>query len=178
MSAGECRFCKQPLSETFVDLGMSPLSNAFLQPQHAAAMEKFYPLHAYVCGACHLVQVAAFEKPRAYFQRHLYFSSYAESWLRHVEIYARTMIARFGIGPSSEVVEIASNDGYLLQFFHRANIPVFGSSPPPMSPPWQSKRAFPPRSPFWPGPAERLRAEGHTPDLIVANTCGSRSGLK
>jgi 2-polyprenyl-3-methyl-5-hydroxy-6-metoxy-1,4-benzoquinol methylase len=170
MSAGHCRFCNQPLSETFVDLGMSPLSNAFLQPDRATAMEKFYPLHAYVCGACHLVQVAAFESPERIFSDYLYFSSYAESWLRHAETYARAMIARFGIGPSSEVIEIASNDGYLLQFFHRAKIPVLGIEPAAnvaavaIEKGIRTEIAF-----FGRATAERLRAEGHAPDLIVAN---------
>jgi hypothetical protein len=129
MSASRCRFCNEPLSETFVDLGMSPLSNAFIPPDRATAVERFYPLHAYVCGECHLVQIAPFESPERIFNDYLYFSSYAESWLRHAETYACAMIARFGIGPRSQVIEIASNDGYLLQFFHRARIPVLGIEP-------------------------------------------------
>ena len=170
MSAGACRFCNQPLSETFVDLGMSPLSNAFLKPDRATAMEKYYPLHAYVCGECHLVQVAAFESPERIFSDYLYFSSYAESWLRHAETYAVSMIARHGLGPSSEVIEIASNDGYLLQFFHRAQIPVFGIEPAANVAAVASAKGIPTEVAFFGrATAERLRAAGHAPDLIIAN---------
>ena len=170
MSTGNCRFCNEPLSETFIDLGMSPLSNAFIPPDRATAMEKFYPLHAYVCGECHLVQVAAFESPERIFGDYLYFSSYAETWLRHAETYARAMIARFGLGPRSEVVEIASNDGYLLQFFDRAKIPVLGIEPAANVAAAAIEKGIPTEIAFFGRTtAERLRAAGHAPDLIVAN---------
>lgn len=124
-----CRFCGLALSETFVDLGVSPVSNAYLSESDLAAGEMFFPLHAYVCGGCHLVQLEAFQTPRELFGTYRYFSSYSESWLRHAESYAGDMIRRFGIGLLSQVVEVASNDGYLLQFFHRRGIPVLGIEP-------------------------------------------------
>lgn len=170
MSASRCRFCNEPLSETFVDLGMSPLSNAFMPPDRTTAVERFYPLHAYVCGECHLVQIAPFESPERIFNDYLYFSSYSESWLRHAETYARAMIARFGIGPTSQVIEIASNDGYLLQFFHRAGIPVLGIEPAANIAAVAIEKSIPTDIAFFGrATAKRLHAAGHVPDLIVAN---------
>src|SRR3990167_3859617 len=127
--AGRCRFCETPLVHTFVDLGMSPLSNAFIKPENYHAMEPFYPLHAYVCGSCFLVQLEEFESPQQIFSDYAYFSSYSESWLRHAKAYTENMVERFGFGPSSHVVEIASNDGYLLQYFKEKHIPVLGIEP-------------------------------------------------
>src|SRR3954451_13557382 len=113
----DCRFCGSTLTQTFADLGMSPLSNAFVAADRASAMEPFYPLHAFVCGQCRLVQLDEFESPEQIFSDYLYFSSFSDSWLRHVEAYTEHMIGRFGLGRESQVVEIASNDGYLLQYF-------------------------------------------------------------
>ncbi len=117
------------MRHTFADLGMSPLSNSFLRAEQLNRMEPFYPLHAYVCAECFLVQLEAFETPEHIFSDYAYFSSYAESWLRHAEAYAETMTQRFGFGPSHRVVEVASNDGYLLQYFARRGIPVLGVEP-------------------------------------------------
>jgi hypothetical protein len=97
----QCRFCAAPVTQSFADLGMSPLSNAFVAPERAGAMEPFYPLHAWVCDDCHLVQLEAFETPEQIFGDYLYFSSYAESWLRHAEAYAAEMVARFGLGAAT-----------------------------------------------------------------------------
>ena len=124
-----CRFCAAGLSETFVDLGMSPLSNSFIPPEHADTMEKFYPLHAYVCSDCRLVQLRQFETPDHIFSDYLYFSSYSDTWLRHAAAYARAMTERLHLGPHSSVIEVASNDGYLLQYFHADGIPVLGIEP-------------------------------------------------
>jgi SAM-dependent methyltransferase len=170
MSKTRCRFCSQPLNETFVDLGMAPLSNAYVRPDRATAVEKFYPLHSYVCGECRLVQLAAFESPEHIFNDYLYFSSYAESWLRHAESYALAMIARFGICPSSQVVEIASNDGYLLQYFQRANIPVLGIEPAANVAAVAIEKGIPTEIAFFGRAlAERMRSVGCSPDLIIAN---------
>lgn len=127
--AGRCRFCDTTLVHTFVDLGMSPLSNAFIKPEHYGAMEPFYPLHAYVCDSCFLVQLEEFESPQHIFSDYVYFSSYSESWLRHVKAYTEQMIHRFGFDAKSQVIEIASNDGYLLQYFKEQGIPVLGIEP-------------------------------------------------
>ncbi|GMA74530.1 hypothetical protein GCM10025880_09470 [Methylorubrum aminovorans] len=127
---GRCRFCDTPLQTSFANLGMSPISNDFVSLEHAQAMEPFYPLHAYVCEECFLVQLIDFEKAENMFSdEYSYFSSYSESWLRHAKAYAESMIERETLGPESLVIEIASNDGYLLQYFKQAGIPVLGIEP-------------------------------------------------
>ncbi len=127
--AAVCRFCATPLEHDFVDLGMSPLSNAFLEADDLNRMERFYPLHAYVCGECFLVQIEAFESPDAIFRDYVYFSSYSDSWLAHAREFASRATDRFGLDTRSLVVEIASNDGYLLQYFKERGIPVLGIEP-------------------------------------------------
>jgi SAM-dependent methyltransferase len=129
MTTTTCRFCAAPVEEVFADLGMSPLANSYLPPERANAMEPFYPLRALVCGRCFLVQLEEFETPEAIFSDYAYFSSYSSSWLDHSRRYAEQMIERLGLGSDSHVVEIASNDGYLLQFFHDRQIPVLGIEP-------------------------------------------------
>lgn len=124
-----CRFCGTPLTESFADLGVSPPSNAYLAEADLRRMEPFYPLHAYVCANCLLVQLDEFQTPDQLFGHYRYFSSFSELWLRHAERYAEAMIGRFSIGARSQVVEVASNDGYLLQFFHRRGVPVLGIEP-------------------------------------------------
>jgi 2-polyprenyl-3-methyl-5-hydroxy-6-metoxy-1,4-benzoquinol methylase len=130
MSASQCRFCHAPLEHTFADLGMSPISNAFLKATQLNLKEPFYPLHAYVCGTCLLVQLEEFESPEAIFNDdYAYFSSFSDTWLKHARDYVDEMVERFGYSGSSLVVEIASNDGYLLQYFVARNIPVLGVEP-------------------------------------------------
>ena len=124
-----CRFCRQPLTETFADLGMSPLSNSYIAPAQLQAMERFYPLHAYVCGSCFLVQLGEFESPEHIFSEYAYFSSYSDSWLKHCDEYASAMTERWKLGAQSLVVEVASNDGYLLQYFLKRGVPVLGVEP-------------------------------------------------
>ena len=124
-----CRFCGKPLVHVFADLGMSPLSNAFLRSEQLDRMEPFYPLTAYVCDACFLVQLPAVETPENIFSDYAYFSSYSETWLEHARAYCAQMTSHLGLGPSSRVVEIASNDGYLLQYFVQAGVPVLGVEP-------------------------------------------------
>jgi SAM-dependent methyltransferase len=114
---------------TFADLGMSPLANSFLTAEQANAMEPFYPLRAYVCEACFLVQLEQFETPDHIFSDYAYFSSYSTSWLEHSLRYVEQMIERFSLRNSSQVVELASNDGYLLQYFAERHIPVLGIEP-------------------------------------------------
>lgn len=124
-----CRFCDAPLSLTFVDLGMSPFSNSYVAPEKANAMEPFYPLHTYVCTQCWLVQLQMYESSENIFSDYAYFSSYSDSWLAHAKAYTDKMGARFKLNASSQVIEIASNDGYLLQYFKEAGIPVLGVEP-------------------------------------------------
>jgi SAM-dependent methyltransferase len=129
MTQTECRFCAAPVEAVFADLGMSPLANSYLPPERANAMEPFYPLRALVCEKCFLVQLEEFESPDHIFSDYAYFSSYSSSWLEHSRRYSEQMIERFSLDESSHVVEIASNDGYLLQFFHERQIPVLGIEP-------------------------------------------------
>ena len=129
MSQTLCRFCGAPVEAVFADLGMSPLANSYLPPERANSMEPFYPLRALVCGKCFLVQLEEFETPEQIFSDYAYFSSYSSSWLEHSRRYSELMIERLGLGEQSHVVEIASNDGYLLQFFHDRQIPVLGIEP-------------------------------------------------
>ncbi len=129
MMEQRCRFCNANLTHTFVDLGMSPLANSYIRPEELKDKENFYPLHAYVCESCFLVQLEEFETPEQIFSDYAYFSSYSESWLKHAEEYTRLMMERFSYSKDSQVVEVASNDGYLLQYFKEAGIPVLGIEP-------------------------------------------------
>ena len=124
-----CRFCSAALTEVFADLGVSPLANSYLREDQLAKMEPFFPLKAWVCGSCMLVQLEEYETPAGIFSDYAYFSSFSTSWLAHAERYVAKMIGRFGLNERSQVVEIASNDGYLLQYFVRAGVPVLGIEP-------------------------------------------------
>jgi SAM-dependent methyltransferase len=126
---GECRFCQTPLEHTFVDLGMSPLCEDFLKPSGRREMEAFYPLHVYVCAQCYLVQLEEFVAPEEIYRDYKYFSSYADSWLQHAKQYTGKMLKEFNISDKSLVAELASNDGYLLQYFTAKKIPVLGIEP-------------------------------------------------
>jgi hypothetical protein len=124
-----CRFCGALLQVTFADLGVSPLCESFIAWEQLAAMEPFYPLHAYVCSECFLVQLQEFVTPAAIFTEYAYFSSYSTSWVEHARAYVGAMVARFKLGPTSKVIELASNDGYLLQHFAAHGVPVLGIEP-------------------------------------------------
>ncbi|MGE0278572.1 MAG: methyltransferase domain-containing protein [Nitrospiraceae bacterium] len=124
-----CRFCREPLQRSFADLGMSPVANSYVKPDALHRMEPFYPLHAYVCESCFLVQLEEFQSPSEIFGDYAYFSSYSESWLRHARNYSIETMKRFGIDAQWQVVEIASNDGYLLRNFREAGVPVLGIEP-------------------------------------------------
>jgi hypothetical protein len=128
-SQPHCRFCHAPLAHTFVDLGMSPLCESYLSAAQLNHMEPFYPLHVYVCEQCFLVQLEEYVSAEAIFTEYAYFSSYADSWLDHCRRYTAQMIERFGLNPQSQVVEVASNDGYLLQYFVQKQIPALGIEP-------------------------------------------------
>lgn len=124
-----CRNCGKPLGNVFTDLGISPLCGNFLTAKQLREMEAFYPLCAYVCSHCYLVQVQDFETPEAIFREYAYFSSYSDSWLEHARSYSHTVIDRFQLNSDSFVAEIASNDGYLLKNFVAQGIPVLGIDP-------------------------------------------------
>uniref|UniRef100_E6Q721 C-methyltransferase n=1 Tax=mine drainage metagenome TaxID=410659 RepID=E6Q721_9ZZZZ len=129
MNTGKCRLCGAELSITFVDLGMSPPSNAFLLETSLPQMERFYPLHTFVCSQCFLVQLEEFETPQEIFSDYVYFSSYSTSWLEHCKNYARAAKSSLNLSSDSLVVELASNDGYLLQYFLEENVKVLGIEP-------------------------------------------------
>ena len=126
----QCRFCKTELEHVFVDLVNSPASNSFLSVKQLNEPETFYPLKVFTCNNCFLVQVDEYKKSDAIFDSgYVYFSSYSTSWLQHAKEYTELMVQRFGFNEHSQVIEIASNDGYLLQYFREKNIPVLGIEP-------------------------------------------------
>jgi SAM-dependent methyltransferase len=129
MTSASCRFCGSPLDVVFADLGMSPLANSYVPPERANAMEPFYPLRALVCEECLLVQLEEFESAEAIFSDYAYFSSYSTTWLEHSRRYVEQMTERWGLDGGSRVVELASNDGYLLQYFVERGVPVLGIEP-------------------------------------------------
>jgi hypothetical protein len=166
----QCRFCSNPLTHTFCDLGMSPLSNSYVPLDRARQMEPFYPLHAWVCEQCWLVQLESFESPQHIFGDYAYFSSFSDSWLAHARQYASKMRDRLGLGAQSQVTEIASNDGYLLQYFVEAGIPVLGIEPAANVAKAAEARGVRSRVEFF-GAAlgAALRDEGLAADLLVGN---------
>ncbi|HEY0432509.1 MAG TPA: class I SAM-dependent methyltransferase, partial [Chitinophagaceae bacterium] len=126
----QCRFCKKELDHVFIDLVSAPASNSYLTREQLNEPEFFYPLKVYVCDNCFLVQVDEYKKSAAIFnQDYAYFSSYSRTWLEHAKAYTEMMIGRFGFDENSQVIEVASNDGYLLQYFKERNIPVMGVEP-------------------------------------------------
>jgi SAM-dependent methyltransferase len=124
-----CRFCGAGLRHTFVDLGMSPPCEAILEHAQLNQMEAFYPLHVFVCDQCFLVQLQEYVAPEDIFTEYAYLSSYSDSWLAHAKAYTKLMIERFKLNAQSQIVELGSNDGYLLQYFVEAGIPVLGIEP-------------------------------------------------
>jgi SAM-dependent methyltransferase len=170
MRDNHCRFCGNRLTENFADLGMSPLSNSFIAPENAQRMEPFYPLHAFVCDKCYLVQLDEFESPEHIFEGYLYFSSFSEGWLRHAAAYADHMIARYALNTDSQIVEIASNDGYLLQYFVKRGVRALGVEPAANVADVAIAKGIPTEVAFFgAGTANRLKAAGVAPDVIAAN---------
>jgi ubiquinone/menaquinone biosynthesis C-methylase UbiE len=125
-----CRFCKSEVTDVFIDLGNAPASNSFLTKEELNEPETFYPLKVFTCSNCFLVQVDEYKKSDSIFDAgYVYFSSYSKSWLEHAKRYTDMMTKRFGFNNNSLVIEVASNDGYLLQYFKEKNIPVLGIEP-------------------------------------------------
>jgi 2-polyprenyl-3-methyl-5-hydroxy-6-metoxy-1,4-benzoquinol methylase len=125
----KCRLCDADVTRTFVDLGMSPLCESYVPPERVDAAESFYPLHVRICDSCLLVQLPAYVPGEDIFSDYAYFSSYSDSWVEHARRYAEAMTTRLGLNAGSLVTEVASNDGYLLQHFLAAGIPVLGVEP-------------------------------------------------
>jgi hypothetical protein len=165
-----CRFCKSELRQTFVDLGMSPLCESFLRPEQLNEMEPFYPLHVFVCEKCFLVQLEEFVSPDNIFTEYAYFSSYSDSWLEHCRRYTEQMRDRFHLDGKSLVVELASNDGYLLQYFVQNNIPVLGIEPAANVARVAEEKKVPTLVKFFGKQlATELAADGKQADLLVGN---------
>jgi SAM-dependent methyltransferase len=170
MTVGRCRFCAAELTRSFVDLGRSPLANSFLSVDDLRRMEPFYPLHAYVCDNCLLVQLEEYESAENIFSDYLYFSSYSELWLRHCRDYAERMVERYRLSASSLVVEIASNDGYLLQYFKERGVGVLGVEPASNVARVASDKGIATEVAFFGvDTARRLVAQGRQADLTAAN---------
>jgi C-methyltransferase C-terminal domain/Putative zinc binding domain/Methyltransferase domain len=164
-----CRFCSAPLEHVFADLGMSPLANSYLTPAQANAMEPFYPLRAFVCSQCFLVQLEQFETPDHIFSDYAYFSSYSTSWLDHSRRYVEQVVDRFGIDQRSHVVELASNDGYLLQYFHERQVPVLGIEPAANVARVALQKGIPTRVEFFGRDIAASIAPDSAADLLIGN---------
>jgi len=165
-----CRFCAAPLRHTFVDLGMSPLCESYVPPERQGAAEPFYPLHARICELCLLVQLDEFVSPEAIFTEYAYFSSYSDSWVAHARDYVESAIERFGLDAESLVMELASNDGYLLQHVVERGVPALGVEPAANVAAVAQERGIETVIGFFGRElADRLAAEGRHADLLVAN---------
>jgi SAM-dependent methyltransferase len=166
-----CRSCGSQLSRPFLDLGNSPLSNAYLTENALHKMEPYFPLEVYFCEHCSLVQLDEFEAPEHIFSAdYAYFSSYSSSWLSHCRAYVEMMIARFKFDRSSYVMEIASNDGYLLQYFQEHNIPVKGVEPAGKTADIAIGKGIPTDITFFnTGYAQEMVARNCFADLIIGN---------
>jgi len=165
-----CRFCRSALRTTFVDLGMSPLCQTHITPEQLSDMEPFYPLHAYVCDRCFLVQLQEFVPPESIFTEYAYFSSYSSSWVEHAKRYVDLVADRFKLGNQSKVMEIASNDGYLLQHFVRRGVPVLGIEPAVNVAQAAIAKGIPTISCFFGRKtALEIAAEHGKPDLLLGN---------
>lgn len=165
-----CRFCGTGLQRTFVDLGLSPLCETYPAPSDLNHGETYYPLHVYVCENCWLVQLEEYETPEHIFGDYPYFSSFSDSWLEHCERYCEDMKARFGLGKQSFVVEVASNDGYLLQYFVKRDVPVLGIEPAGNVAKVAVEKGVPTLVRFFGAElAKELAGDGRCADLVVGN---------
>jgi SAM-dependent methyltransferase len=169
-AAKACRFCGTGLQQTFVDLGMSPLCETYPSQLQLNQGEVYYPLHVYVCEGCWLVQLEEYESAENIFSDYAYFASYSDSWLKHCERYCNEMQRRFGLGSWSHVTEVASNDGYLLQYFVRQGVPVLGIEPAANVAKAAVEKGVPTLVCFFGTQvAQELAAEGRSADLLIGN---------
>src|SRR6188472_1759874 len=165
-----CRFCDATLRNTFVDLGMSPLCESYVPAERLGAMEPFYPLHVRICEQCLLVQLEEFVAPEEIFTEYAYFSSYSDSWVAHARDYVESVVERFELDEKSQVIELASNDGYLLQHVVERGIPALGVEPAANVAEAARERGIETVVEFFGRElAARLVAEGRQADLLVAN---------
>jgi SAM-dependent methyltransferase len=165
-----CRSCDAPLRRTFADLAMHPLCESFVAEEAVNQMEPFYPLHAYVCESCFLVQLQQFVAPESIFTEYAYYSSYSDSWLAHARRYTEQMAERFQLTGQSRVVEVGSNDGYLLQYFVQRGIPCVGIEPAANVAQAAVQRGVPTRVEFFGAEvAKRMAAAGERADLVLGN---------
>ncbi|MBE7474454.1 MAG: SAM-dependent methyltransferase [Anaerolineae bacterium] len=165
-----CRFCEAPLRHTFVDLGMSPLCESYVSASQLNQMEPFYPLHVQVCDHCYLVQLDEYVSPEHIFTEYAYFSSYADTWLEHCKNYTNLMVERFQLNGHSHVVEVASNDGYLLQYFVEKKIPALGIEPAANVAKVAIEKGVPTLVAFFGVACARsLATEGKQADLLLGN---------
>jgi SAM-dependent methyltransferase len=170
MTTLDCRFCGQTLHHVFADLGVSPLANSYVSPEKALKAERFFPLTTYVCDDCLLVQLPEVESPEEIFSDYAYFSSYSDSWLDHARAYTNQMIERFSLAGDSRIVEVASNDGYLLQYFRDRNIPVLGIEPAANVAQAAIDAGIPTRVEFFGRKtAQDFLSEGFAADLLLGN---------
>ncbi len=169
-TSSRCLFCDAALSHVFVDLGMSPLCESFLQEGDLNKMEPFYPLVVYVCPECWLVQLEKYVSPADIFSEYAYFSSYSDSWVEHGRRYTEMIIDRLGLTTDSHIVELASNDGYLLQHFVKKGVPVLGIEPAANVAKAAEEKGVPTLVEFFGREsAGKLAAEGKRADLIIGN---------
>jgi hypothetical protein len=166
-----CRFCKNKVEHVFIDLVNAPASNSFLKPEQLNEPEVFYPLKVYTCSNCFLVQLDEYKKSDDIFNNeYVYFSSFSKTWLQHAKEYTELMLKRFYLDSSSQVVEIASNDGYLLQYFNQENIPVLGIEPTKNTAEVAIKKGIPTVTEFFGEDlANKLVAEGKRANLLLGN---------
>lgn len=166
-----CRFCQTPLTDVFIDLINSPASNSFLTREQLDEPEVFYPLKVYTCPVCFLVQLDEYKKSDAIFDsEYAYFSSFSTSWLAHAKRYVEQMIERFNLSQSAQIVEIASNDGYLLQYFREKNIPVLGIEPTTNTAAVAINKGIPTLTRFFGTQlAHELAGQGTLADLLIGN---------
>ena len=165
-----CRSCGSTLRHVFADLGVSPLANNYLTGEQLNAMEPFFPLRAYVCERCLLVQLEEFQSPGRIFGDYAYFSSYSQTWLDHCKAYADMVVERFGLNGDSQVVELASNDGYLLQYFVARGLRVLGIEPAANVAEAALRKGIPTLVTFFGTDlAREFVASGVTADLLVGN---------
>lgn len=166
----KCIFCASPLTQTFVDLGMSPLCESYVSREQLNQMEPFYPLHARVCGSCFLVQLEEYVSPEHIFTEYAYFSSYSDSWVQHARDYTDMIAARLRLDKQHFVVELASNDGYLLQHFVRKGIPCLGIEPAANVAKVAIEKGVPSQVSFFGRKtAEKMVADGKQADLVIGN---------
>jgi len=167
--SAKCRFCGAALTHTFVDLGMSPLCESYVSADQLNQQEPFYPLHVYVCGSCFLVQLEEYVSPKEIFSHYAYFSSYSDSWLDHAKKYTEMAVQRFELGPQSLVMEIASNDGYLLQYFVEKGIPVLGIEPASNVAEAAQQKSVPTRVEFFGKDLAASLAKQNRANLLIGN---------